>query len=111
MTRQADRRGYGAGRRSGGEGRSTRSATSSGANLPGAEDQGAVGGELLQTDRPTRVNSAGGNADLGAEAELASIAELGRGIPQCYRAVDTAQELPGGGFVLGDNGVGVLAAV
>ena len=37
---------------------------------------------------PAGVEAAGGDADLGAEAELAAVGELGRGVPQHDRAVD-----------------------
>ena len=37
-------------------------------------------GQLFDTDRSTGVEPPGGNADLGAEAELAAVGELGRRI-------------------------------
>jgi hypothetical protein len=49
----------------------------SGARLPGAADAVFERGELLDADRPARMHAAGRDADLGAEAELAAIGELG----------------------------------
>ncbi len=40
------------------------------------------GRQLFDADRPARMQPAGGDADLGAEAELAAVGELGRGIMQ-----------------------------
>src|SRR5216684_2325585 len=48
--------------------------------------------ELLQSDRPARVQSPGGDADLGPEAELAAVGELGRGVVQHDRGVHLGQE-------------------
>ena len=49
-------------------------------------------GELLDADRAARVQLAGGDADLGAEAELAAVGELGRGVVQHDRGIDLAEE-------------------
>ncbi len=57
------------------------------------------------------MDVAGGNPDLRAEPEFPAIAELGRGVPQRHGAIHAAQELVGCGGVLGDDGVGVLAAM
>ena len=51
------------------------------------------------------MHLAGGNADLGAHAELAAIGELGRGVDQHDGAVDLLQEALGDGRVLGHDGV------
>ena len=48
-------------------------------------------GELLDADRAARVQAAGGDADLGAEAELAAVGELGRGVVQHDRAESTSR--------------------
>jgi hypothetical protein len=37
---------------------------------------------LLDADRAARVHAAGGDADLGAEAEFAAVGELRRGVVQ-----------------------------
>jgi len=57
------------------------------------------------------VHPAGGNADLGAHAELAAVGELGRGVVEHDGAVDLGEEPVGGGLVAGDNSVGVVRAV
>ncbi len=49
-------------------------------------------GELLDPDRAARMHPPGGDADLGAEAELAAVGELRRGIVQHDRRIDFAQE-------------------
>ena len=48
------------------------------------------GAELLDPDRPARVDAPGGDADLGAEAEFAAVGELGRGVVQDDRRVRLA---------------------
>src|SRR5262245_9100379 len=68
-------------------------------------------GELLDADRPARMEAAGGDPDLGAEAELAAVGELGRGVVQHNGGIDLAQELFGRALVLGDDGLGVVRAV
>ena len=57
------------------------------------------------------MDAPGGDADLRAEAELAAVAELRGGVPHRHRAVDAAQERVRRRRVLGDDGVGVLAAM
>ena len=47
--------------------------------------------ELLEPDRSARVEAAGRDADLGAEAELAAIGELRRGVVQHDRRIDFAR--------------------
>ncbi len=49
-------------------------------------------GELLDADGPARMHAPGGDADLGAEAELAAVGELRRGIVQNDGGIDLAQE-------------------
>src|SRR5262245_61984648 len=65
------------------------------ADLPGAADAVLEAGELIDADRPTGVHLAGSNADLGAEAELAAVGELGRGVVQNDRRVDLVEEFLG----------------
>ena len=67
--------------------------------------------ELLDADRPARVHAPGGDADLGAEAELAAVGELGRGVVQHDRGIDLFQEALRGRGVLGDDAVGVMRAI
>src|SRR5574339_270058 len=47
--------------------------------------------ELLNADRAPRVQAAGGDADLGAHAELAAVGELGGGIVQQNGAVEAGE--------------------
>src|ERR1700722_20719859 len=67
--------------------------------------------ELLEPNRPARVHAPGGDADLGAEAELSAVGELGRGVVQDDRRIDLLQEPLGHGPVLGHDAVGVMRAV
>src|SRR6266702_8465615 len=56
--------------------------------LPGAVDAIFETGQLLGADRTAGVEFAGGNSDLGAEAELAAIGELRRCVVQHDRGGD-----------------------
>ena len=80
-------------------------------DLPGAAHAILEAGELFDADRAAGMQLAGGDADLGAEAELAAVGELRRGVVQHDRRVDFAQELVGGLSVGGDDRVGVMRAV
>src|SRR5687768_13935711 len=51
-------------------------------DLPGPADTVVEAGELLDADRPARMEAPGGNADLGAEAELPAVGELGGSVVQ-----------------------------
>ena len=66
------------------------------------------GGELIDSYRAARMQPSGGNADLRAEAEFATIGELGRRIMQDDGGIDFAQELFCCGLVIGDDCVGVM---
>ena len=57
------------------------------------------------------MHAAGGDADLGPEAELAAVGELGRGVVQNDRRIDLPQETLGRRSVLGHDAVGVVGAV
>src|SRR5882762_7659428 len=74
-------------------------------DLPGAAHAILEAGELLDADRTAGVQLAGGDADLGAEAELAAIGELRRGVVQHDRGIDLRQEFLRRGGVIGDDGV------
>ena len=63
-----------------------------GRNLPGAADQILERAELLEADRTAGVELAGRDTDLAAEAELAAIGELRRGVVQQDGAVDLVEE-------------------
>src|SRR5690349_17214411 len=58
--------------------------------------------ELDQADRPAGMHAVGRDTDLGAEAELAAIGELRRGIVHDDGAVDFFQEPVGGDGIAGD---------
>src|SRR5690242_17833419 len=64
--------------------------------LPGAVDAIFEARQLLGADRAAGVEFAGGNSDLRAEAELAAIGELRRGVVQHDRGIDLAEEFRGG---------------
>src|SRR5580658_10663094 len=79
--------------------------------LPVAADAVLETGELFDADGAARVQPAGGDADLGAEAEFAAVGELRRGVMQHDRRIDLAQEFLRYDLVLGDDRVGVVRAV
>ena len=83
----------------------------SGADRPVALHQIFEAGQLLGPHRAARVHLAGGDADLGAHAELAAVGELGRGVDQDDGAVDPGGEPLGRLGVGGDDGLGVARAV
>ena len=83
----------------------------SGPDLARAVDAVLEGAELLDADRAARVHAAGGDADLGAEAELAAIGELGRGVVEHDGGIDLGEEALGRGLVGGDDRVGMVRAV
>src|ERR1700712_5999787 len=60
--------------------------------LPGAVNAIFEAGQLLGADRAAGVELAGGNADLGAETELAAVGELRRGVVQHDRGIDFVEE-------------------
>src|SRR5439155_7882399 len=57
-------------------------------DLPGAAHAILEAGELLDADRTAGVQLAGGDADLGAEPELAAVSELRRGLVQHDCGID-----------------------
>src|SRR5882757_7439552 len=79
--------------------------------LPGAVNTVFEAGQLVRTDRTAGVEFAGGNADFGAEAELAAVGELGRCVVQNDRRIDLVEKFAGGTFVLGHDRIGVMRAV
>src|SRR3954452_23310503 len=79
--------------------------------LPGAVNAIFEARQLLGADRAAGVEFAGGNPDLGAEAELAAVGELGRCVVQHDRRIDLAEEFRGGLYILGHDRVGVARAV
>src|SRR5688572_11505998 len=58
------------------------------AGLTGAAHLVLEGCELLDADLAARVHAAGGDADLAAEAELAAVGELRRGVVQHDGGID-----------------------
>src|SRR6201999_305563 len=79
--------------------------------LSGAVDAVFEAGELLGADRPARVELAGGNADLGAEAELAAVGKLRRGIVEHDSGFAFLEESLRGRIVFGHDRIGVVRAV
>src|SRR5690349_6172534 len=79
--------------------------------LPGPVHAVFEAGELLGADGAAGVEFASGNADLGAEAELAAIGKLRRGIMQHDRRVHLVEEFLRGRRILGHDRVGVARAV
>ena len=69
-----------------------------------------VRGQLGQAHRAAGVQLLGGDADLGAEAELAAVGEPGRGVDHHRRRVDPGDEPAGGGCDVGDDRLGVPGA-
>ena len=62
---------------------------------PGLADAVAdpfIGGQPLQRDGPARVEPAGGDADLGAQAHLAAVVEPGAGVDHHHGGVDAGGE-------------------
>src|SRR5882757_9593227 len=80
--------------------------SSSRPRLPGAVDAIFEARELFGADRPTGVEFAGGNPDLGAEAELAAIGELRRCVVQHDRRVDLVEEFRRSPGVVGYDRIG-----
>src|SRR6185295_4746355 len=76
--------------------------------LPGAVNAIFEARQLLGADRAAGVEFAGGNPDLGAEAELAAIRELRRGVVQHDRGIDFAEEFLGSASVLRHDRVGMM---
>ena len=83
--------------------------TGSRPRLPGAAHAVFEAGQLLGADRPAGVEFAGGNPDLGAEAELAAIGKLRRGVMQHDRRIDLVEEFLRRRRILGDDRVGGIA--
>src|SRR6202051_1143984 len=79
--------------------------------LSAAADAVLETGELFDADRTAGVQPAGGDADFGAEAELAAVGDLRRGVVQRDRRIPFGQEFFRRGFVRGDDRVGVMRAI
>src|SRR5579883_1802473 len=88
-----------------------RSKNGSRPDLPGAVHAVFEAGELLHTDRSTRMEATGGDPDLSPEPELAAVGELGRGIVQDDRRIDFAQEFLGGCLIGGNDRICMMGAV
>src|SRR5436189_6448728 len=79
--------------------------------LPGAAHAVLEGGELIDAPRAARVKPTGRNPDLGAEAELAAVGKLRRGVVQDNGGVHLAQEPFRAWLVLGHDRFGVVRPV
>src|SRR6266850_7057245 len=71
--------------------------------LPGAVNTIFEARQLLGANRAAGVEFAGRNPDLRAEAELAAVGELRRGVVQHDRRIDFAEEFLGGLGILGHD--------
>src|SRR5699024_4948479 len=80
-------------------------------HLPGAGDDIFIGAQLLQPHGSPGVELLGGDAHFAAQTELPAVGEPGGGVPVHRRAVHQGEELPGGGLVIGNDGVGVVGGV
>src|ERR1700736_2973498 len=80
-------------------------------DLPRAVHAILEAGELLDADWAAGVEAAGGDADLGAEAEFAAVGELGRGVVQDDRGIDLVQKFLRRRPIVGHDRVGVVRAV
>src|SRR5262245_57031001 len=74
-------------------------------------DLGFEGRQLLEADGAPGMQSAGGDADFGAEAELAAIGELRRGVVQGDGAVDPRKKSARGLDILSDDRIGMLRTI
>src|SRR5437667_10542988 len=79
--------------------------------LPGAVHAIFEAGELLGADWAAGMEFPGGDADLGAEAKLAAIGELRRGVVQHDRGINLVEEFFRGFGILGHDCIGVMRAV
>src|SRR6266850_2809984 len=79
--------------------------------LPGAVNAIFEARQLLGADRAAGVEFAGGNADLGAEAELAAIGELRRGVVQHDGGIDLIEEFLRSAGVFRHDRIGMMRAV
>src|SRR5664280_2899763 len=91
--------------------RASAAAIASGPDLPVAPELVLDAGELLQADRAPGVQLLGGDAHLGAEAELAAVGEARRRIDVDAGRVDLGREPPRGAEVLRHDGLRVARAV
>src|SRR6185312_2550568 len=64
----------------------------SAADLSAAEHDPFLAGQSFEAHRPPRMQLAGRNADLGAEAVLEAVGEPGRGVDHHRARIDFAQE-------------------
>src|ERR1700682_6542854 len=76
---------------------------SSGPGLSAAVDAILERGQLLGADGPARVQAAGGDADLAAEAEFAAVGELSRGVVEHNGRIDLLEKSLRYPFVVGDD--------
>src|SRR5437773_12080782 len=76
--------------------------------LPGAVHAIFEAGELLGADWAAGMEFPGGDADLGAEAKLAAIGELRRGVVQHERGIDLVEEFFGRLGILAHYCIGMM---
>src|SRR5262249_53327986 len=68
-------------------------------------------GQLFDSDRSTGVEPSGGNADLGAETELAAVGKLRRRVVQHDGRIDLAEKPLRRLAVFGDDRIGMMRAI
>ena len=79
--------------------------------LPPAAQEPPRGEQALDAHRPARVDAAGGDAHLRAEAHAEPVREARRAVVEHARAVHSPQKLRRGARVVRDDAVGVRRAV
>ena len=77
------------------------------AYLAGAVDEKFVAAEFGQTHGAAGVQAIGADADFSAEAELETIVEARRGVPEHGGAIDSGLEFSRRTFVSRDDGIAV----
>ena len=70
-----------------------------------------VAGEFAEAHGAAGVELVGGDADLGAEAELATVGEAGGDIVKHAGGIHGAEEMLGHGVIRCDDAIGVVGAV
>ena len=79
-------------------------------HLPFPAHDETLDGQRLGAHRSVGVQARGRDADLGAEAELATIGEPRRRVVHHRRLADLAKEAFGRPLIAGDDRLGVIAA-
>lgn len=70
-----------------------------------------VGHDSFEPHGSARMDFSGRDSDFGPESEAVSVGESGRAVPEDVGGIDGGEECFGGGFVFGDDGIGVAGTV